>query len=69
MENAISNQANIDLAYENFVTLLQTEMEDKLKPSRVGSKQTHKRHKSRAKSYWSDELQMFWCDLCNSEKQ
>ena len=67
MENAISNQANIDLAHETFVTLLQTEMEDKLKLSRVDSKQTHKRHKS--KPYWSDELQVLWCDLCNSEKQ
>ena len=65
MENAISNQANIDLAHETFVTLLQTEMEDKLKLSRVDSKQTHKRHKS--KPYWSDELQVLWCDLCNSE--
>ena len=31
IEHAISNQADMDLAYENFVNLLQHEMDDKLK--------------------------------------
>ena len=63
-EHAISNQADIDSAYEFFLTLLQNEMEDKLKASRTSSKQSSKRHKSRAKPFWSDELQELWSDVC-----
>ena len=70
-ESAISSQANIDLAYDKFTSLLQTEMETKLKKCRntCNAKQIHKRHKSRAKPYCSNELQDPWHDVCKAEKQ
>ena len=68
IESAITAQANIDLAYDNFTSLLQTKMESKLKKSRTNAKITNKRHKSRAKPYWSDEIHDIWVDLCKTEK-
>ena len=65
IENAISNQADADVAYENFVIQLQTEMENKLKKLSGKAKCTTKRNKSRAKPYWSDDLH----DVCKAEKQ
>ena len=71
IESATLSQANIDLAYNNFTSLLQTEMETKLKKCRstCNAKQIYKRHKSRAKPFWSDELQDLWHDVCKAEKQ
>ena len=69
IENAISNQANADVAYENFVILLQTEIENKLKKLSGKAKCTTKRNISRAKPYWSDDLQENWHDVCEAEKQ
>ena len=67
IENAISVQADMGLAYDKFTTLLNTEMESKLKKRNVNI--SHKGHKSRAKPYWSDILQDAWVGVCNSEKR
>ena len=66
IENAISMQADIELAYDKFTTLLNTEMESNLKKRKANI--SHKGHKSRAKRYWSEILQDAWVGVCNSEK-
>ena len=74
IEHALSNEADLNDAYKSFLNLIHEEMNNKLKwtdKRNNESKQNtcnHKQNKSRAKPYWSDELQEKWDTVCEAEK-
>ncbi|MEW8548010.1 MAG: endonuclease/exonuclease/phosphatase family protein, partial [Candidatus Thiodiazotropha sp.] len=69
IQNTISTYSNINSAYNDFTALLHSEMESKLKKHSFKQHFTSKKHKSRAKPYWSQELEEIWGIVCSAEKQ
>ena len=69
IEDAISNLGDADKAYEDFSNLLHTEMKKQTEKISGQGKNTGKKHKARAKPYWSDDLQENWHRVCIIKKQ
>ena len=69
IEQCLLEERDVQLAYTEFVDLIKREMDTKL-PKRKQSKPgtSHNPHKSRAKPYWTSELQALWDDVCKTER-
>ena len=69
IEKCLLEEHNVKLAYSEFVDLIKREMDTKL-PKRKQFKPgtSHNSHKSRAKPYWTSELQDLWDDVCKNER-
>ena len=69
IEQCLLEERDVQLAYTEFVDLFKREMDTKLpkrKQFKPGS--SHNPHKSRAKPYWTAELQALWVDVCKTER-
>ena len=54
IEKSLAEDSGANAAYQEFVSLINSEMSDKLKPKKPPS---FKPHKSRNKPFWNEELQ------------
>ena len=69
IEKCLLDERDVQRAYFEFVELLKCEMDAKLpKRGQVKSGASHHPHKSRAKPYWSSELQELWDATCKYER-
>ena len=68
IERNLEQDANITEAYACFVSLIQTEMKNKLKCIQTGQRNV-KPHKSRSKPFWNTELQESWDQVHRAEKE
>ncbi|CAC5379517.1 unnamed protein product [Mytilus coruscus] len=69
LEQSEASQQNIDKMYENFVSVLKTEMSEKLqsKEIRISNAINNKARKCK-KPWWNSELTMLWNGVCKAEK-
>ena len=57
IEKSLAEDSDVSTAYQEFVSLIKSEMSSKLKPKKPFC---FKSHKSRNKPFWNDELQSLW---------
>ena len=69
MKNNLFQENDVTKAYQNFIELIHSEMESKLKKKRPAQSRTSKQHISRAKAYWNSELQDLWDNVSIAEQQ
>ena len=65
IEKSPAEDADGNVAYHEFISLIKSEMAEKLK---VKKPYCVKPHKSRNKPYWNDDLQVLWNEVCLLEK-
>ena len=68
IERSLCEEHDVQLAYSEFVELIKNEMDLKIpKRKQFKPNHSHKPHKSRAKPYWTSELQDLWDEVCKQE--
>lgn len=65
IENSLHQEQDVSLAYNDFTSLLLSEMEKTL-PKKGSPSTAHA--KSRHKPYWSEDLQNAWDSVCSKER-
>ena len=69
IEKYLTEERDVQKAYTEFTELVKVEMDAKLpKQRQYQTKALHKPHKSRAKPYWTIELQDLWDEVCKLER-
>ena len=70
IERSLFEEHDVQLAYSEFVELIKNEMDLKIpKRKQFKPNHSHKPHKSRAKPYWTSELQELWDEVCKQERK
>ena len=57
IENNLFQENDVTKVFQNFIELIHSEMESKLKKKRPAQSLASKQHKPRIKAYWNSELQ------------
>ena len=65
IEKSLTDESDVYAAYSDFVSLIKSEMAEKLKLKKPFNA---KKHKARNKPFWNDELQSLWNEVCGLEK-
>ena len=69
LESGVSNQKDIDGIYKEIVSIVKTEMQDKLEHRKIKiSVGTDNKHRRSRKPWWNEELTVLWNNLCEAEK-
>jgi hypothetical protein len=62
-------QTDIDTLYDNFVTIIKDEMENKLSKKIVKLREgVSNKRRRRRKEWWNSELTELWNNLCEAEE-
>ena len=69
IENAITINRDIQSAYDSFLSLIHTEMDNKLPEVTFHHKHSNKRKKTLYKPYWNETLENQWTKVSNSERE
>ncbi|VDI50288.1 Hypothetical predicted protein [Mytilus galloprovincialis] len=69
LEESEINQLNLDNKYEDFVKIVQTEMDLKLnkRKTNIYDGKSNKRRRMK-KSWWNENLTLLWNDVCKAER-
>ena len=69
IEKSLTEERDVQQAYTEFVELIKVEMNAKLlKRKQYKTNAWYKPHISRAKPYWTSELQGLWNEVCKQER-
>lgn len=69
IENSYDNQIDIDNVYNEFINIMQTEMNDKLEQKTKLLDGCNNKRRRFKKPWWSDELTLKWNETCLAESQ